>query len=360
MLNSTHKLLGTLANSIKDKEKESDGGQYYSVYRGVVENVADPLLLGRVQVRVPSVHGINYGSKGEVSETNRFIPTYDLPFAYVISSGGGGSSDMGTSIPLTVGALVLVVFEGGSIYTPIVIGTLHCFPSSSYPVNTDPWHELPNYRNVPMSVTYSNRIEPTSPTEACLSYRQSQTRFVLHKSLKGHTIWGEDRDDSECFEIIDRNGQGFRMEGAISVEDNKDNEFRRKTKSVFSKSGIPKPNVSRVLIKELGNNSIILESFEGERKLRIGSGKTRIELDGIRQRVIIGDQTGSQIIEIDNETNTVRIKSPTLIIDSNNIKIKGDTVFYKKVEVLGNLQSYKRLITNEVNDSLPRAVMAGI
>lgn len=359
MLNTTHRLLGVLANSVKNKERESDSGQYYSVYRGVVENVADPLLLGRVQVRVPAIHGINYGGKEEVSETNRFIPTYDLPFAYVISTGGGGSSDMGTSIPLTVGALVLVIFEGGSIYTPIVLGNLHCFPSSSYPVNTDPWHELPNYRYVPMAMSYSNRPEPTTPTEACLSYRQSQTRFVIHKSLKGHTIWGEDRDDNECFEIIDRNGQGFRMEGAISVVDNKDNEFRRKTKSVFSKSGIPKSSISRVLIKELGNNAITLESFEGERKLRIGSGKTRIELDGINQKVIIGNQTGSQLIEIDNETNTIRIKSPNLIIDSENIKVTGNTVFYKKVEVLGNLQSYKRLVVNEINDSLPRSVTAG-
>jgi hypothetical protein len=272
---------------------------------------------------------------------------------------GSGSADSGSSLPIHVGALVLVVFEGGSVYSPVVIGTFHCFPSNQMPLNVDPWKELPNYVNVPLGLGCTHRPEPTTPTEACLTYRQSQTRFVIHKSLKGHTIWGEDRDDDECFEIVDRNGQGFRMEGFVSLDDNVENKNRRKTRSVFSKSGVSKANISRVLMKEVGNNSITMESFQGEKKLRIGSGKSRVEIDGIRQRITIGDMAGSQLIEVDTETNTVRVKSPTVIIDSDSIKFKGDVTFYKKVEVLGNLYSYKRFIYNEINDSLPRVVTAG-
>jgi hypothetical protein len=343
---------------IVDRNKEVTDGVYNSVYRGIIENVSDPLTSGRVQVRVPTIHGIECGSSKDVGPDNLFIPTKNLPWANTVNIGGG-SFDRGSSIPYSCGSLVLVVFEGGSKLTPIVIGTLHCFPNVQCYLNTDIWKELPSYEKVPLGLNCQNHSEPTVPKEAALTYRQSQTRFVLNKSLKGHTIWGEDRDDDECFEIIDRNGQGLRMEGFISVDDNKENQQRRGVKSVFSKSPIMKSKVTRTILKEVGNNTITLESFQGEKKARLSSGNSRVEIDGARNRVIVGDLTGSQLVEIDTTTGVVRVKSPTLVLDTDNLVVKGNARFYKGVEVLGNLSSYKRFICNEVNDSTPRSIKAG-
>lgn len=351
-------LYNTIYPLVVDRNKEVTDGVFNSVYRGIIENVADPLTIGRVQVRVPSIHGLEYGSSGDVKPNNLFIPTKYLPWAQTVTMGGG-SFDRGSSIPYSCGSLVLVVFEGGSKLTPIVIGTFHCFPNVQYYLNTDMWKELPSYGKVPMGLDSQNHSEPTTPKEAALTYRQSPTRFVVNKSLKGHTIWGEDRDDAECFEILDRNGQGLRMEGFVSVADNKENQQRRGIKSVFSKSPIMKSKVTRTILKEVGNNTITLESFQGEKKARIGSGNSRVELDGVRDRVLVGSLTGNQLVEIDSMTGVVRVKSPTIILDTDNLIVKGNARFYKEVEVLGTLSSFKRLIKNEANDSTPRSIKAG-
>ena len=353
-MNISNEILGALSTFIRESDRFTSTNRYPSLYRGVVENVADPLLSGRVQVRVPAAHGLNMGKSGDVSESNRFIPTKNLPWASVVSAGGG-SFDRGSSLPLSSGALVLVAFEAGDVYSPVVVGQLNCFPNLKTPINTDPWEELPTYP-VPLGIGAKNQPQPTFPNEAGLGFRQSATRFVIHKSLKGHTVWGEDRDDAECFEMVDRNGQGIRMEGFVSVDDNKGNEARRKTGTVFSRSAVTKSNISRVLVKEVGNNSITMESYEKEKRLRIGSGKSRLELDGIRNRATLGNVTDGQRIEIDGDTQTIRIKSPQLIIDAEEIIFKGHTRFYNSVEVLGNLYSYRRFVVNELNDSLPRAV----
>ena len=328
---------------------------YNSVYRGIVENISDPLTLGRVQVRVPAIHGIECGTDTDVSPTNQFIPTSKLPWAHAVTLGGV-SHDRGTSLPYCCGSLVLVVFENGHKTTPVVIGGFHFFPNHYYYLNTDLYKKLPDYK-VPVGLDCQSHPQPTVPREAALTYRQSPTRFVIHKSQKGHTIWGEDRDDDECFEIIDRTGQGLRMEGFISVDDNKENKFRRGVRSVFSKSGVIKAPVTRTILKETGNNSLTLESFQGEKRTRLGSGKSRVEIDGTRDRVIAGSLTGSQLIEVDNETQTIILKSPKIIIDANDIMIKGQTRFYNIVEVLDNLYSHKKFISNETSDHHPRLVV---
>ena len=353
-MNISNEILGALSTFIRESDRFTSTNRYPSLYRGVVENVADPLLSGRVQVRVPAAHGLNMGKSGDVSESNRFIPTKNLPWASVVSAGGG-SFDRGSSLPLSSGALVLVAFEAGDVYSPVVVGQLNCFPNLKTPINTDPWEELPTYP-VPLGIGAKNQPQPTFPNEAGLGFRQSATRFVIHKSLKGHTVWGEDRDDAECFEMVDRNGQGIRMEGFVSLDDNAENENRRRTGSVFARCPVVKSNISRVLVKEVGNNSITMESYEEEKKLRIGSGKSRIELDGVRDRTVLGNVMDSQFIEIDKETDSIRLKAPKIIIDADEIVIKGHTRFYNKVEVLDNLYSFKRLIVNELNDSLPRSV----
>ena len=353
-MNISHALVDSLSTFVRESDRYASTNDYPSVYRGIVENVADPLLMGRVQIRVPSIHGINMGKSSDVSDENQFIPTRDLPWAHVVTSGGG-SFDRGSSVPLSSGAMVLVAFESGLSSAPIIIGQLHCFPNLMYPINTDPWNEFPTYP-VPMGVGAKNQPQPTFPNEAGLGFRQSQTRFVIQKSLKGHTIWGDDRDDDECFEMVDRNGQGIRMEGFVFVKDNKKNKNRRVTGSAFARCPVVLSHVSRTLVKEVGNNSITLESYEKEKRTRIGSGKSRMELDGTRNRSVLGNLIDGQCVEVCGDTKTVRIKALRIVLDAQEIVIRGNTRFYNNTHHLGNIFSYRRFVVNELNDSLPRVV----
>lgn len=91
------------------------------MYTGVVENIHDPLKLGRVQARFFSIHtdvksnGIDMG-----------IPTEDLPWAEVMSpttsSGVNGIGDSPTGI--VNGTWVVAFFRGDELQHPVIIGTL--------------------------------------------------------------------------------------------------------------------------------------------------------------------------------------------------------------------------------------------
>jgi hypothetical protein len=96
------------------------------MYTGVVENINDPLKLGRVQARYFSVHtgkksnGIDYG-----------IPTADLPWSVVASpttsASVNGIGDSPTGI--LNGTWVIAYFRGDELQNPVIIGTLVGVPS---------------------------------------------------------------------------------------------------------------------------------------------------------------------------------------------------------------------------------------
>lgn len=81
--------------------------QFNGTYLGKVEDINDPLKIGRCKIRI----GFLFGED---------ITTENLPWAYPaysISFGGGGQCGS-VSIP-KIGAIVRVHFENGNIYTPI-------------------------------------------------------------------------------------------------------------------------------------------------------------------------------------------------------------------------------------------------
>lgn len=91
------------------------------IYNAVVENVKDPLKLGRVQVRVLGLHTDNTAN----------IPTETLPWARVMMPVTSAStSEIGHSpTGLVQGSWVLVVFQDKEEQYPIVIGSFHGIPS---------------------------------------------------------------------------------------------------------------------------------------------------------------------------------------------------------------------------------------
>lgn len=86
---------------------------YPGVYRGVVEDINDPLNLGRCKIRVPSIHG---------NITSADIQL--LPWARYVSPLPTGVNK-GTFITPEVKDIVWVLFEGGSKQYPIYIGSTY-------------------------------------------------------------------------------------------------------------------------------------------------------------------------------------------------------------------------------------------
>ena len=86
--------------------------RFGGVYVGVVVYNRDPEHLGRIQVRVEEVHGL---------EEKPYNLDENLPWAQ-ISSFFGGFYDGGSHTPFPVGSSVLVAFEHGDSDRPWVLG----------------------------------------------------------------------------------------------------------------------------------------------------------------------------------------------------------------------------------------------
>ena len=74
------------------------------LYRGTVSNNIDPEKLGRLQVRIPEVHG-------------------EIAFWAMPCSPSGGASDLGSLFIPPVDANVWVMFERGDAASPVWMGT---------------------------------------------------------------------------------------------------------------------------------------------------------------------------------------------------------------------------------------------
>lgn len=88
--------------------------RFYGKYEGVVTDVADPLQIGRVRVRVPAVLGEELASG------------WALPCAPF-----GGGKERGMLFLPQVGDTVWVEFAGGDVSRPIWVGTFWGAPDST-------------------------------------------------------------------------------------------------------------------------------------------------------------------------------------------------------------------------------------
>jgi len=109
--------------SSQDFEKEYLGLGGFVWWMGVVEDIMDPLKLGRVKVRCFDWHTPNKGA----------IPTSDLPWAQVVMPANNASiSGVGTSPNgLKQGSWVLGFFlDGEKAQRPMVLGAIPGIPST--------------------------------------------------------------------------------------------------------------------------------------------------------------------------------------------------------------------------------------
>jgi uncharacterized protein involved in type VI secretion and phage assembly len=154
---------------------------FFGKYRGLVVDNADPQQLGRLKVRVPSL-------LGEQVVTGWATPC--VPY--------GGAADQGMLMIPEVGAGVWIEFEEGDLEFPIWVGAYWSKPSGTT--------ELPK----------PNGDDGAEAGEA----QDPPTRKIL-KTLKGHTIQFEDKDDEEAILIFEGKNKHFVLlnKNGITIED---------------------------------------------------------------------------------------------------------------------------------------------
>ena len=147
-----------VANLVQKVER-----RFYGKYRGLVVDNADPELLGRLKLRVPSVLG------GAVV-TGWALPC--VPY--------GGDANQGMLFIPEVGAGIWVEFEEGDLEFPIWVGTFWSKPGGTSEL------PLPN--------------KPDSSEESAV--QDPPTRKII-KTKRGHTIqFEDDPDDDKCLIVI--------------------------------------------------------------------------------------------------------------------------------------------------------------
>lgn len=109
--------------------------KHHGLYRGVVEDVNDPMEAGRIRIRVYGVHSDD-------------IPTEHLPWAEYTDPLFGGAVGVGAFFVPDVGSKVRVMFEGGDHNFPIYIGGAPAKPHHPEERNTDT-HNIGGTQNYP-------------------------------------------------------------------------------------------------------------------------------------------------------------------------------------------------------------------
>lgn len=219
----------------KVKERPSSIFKDLGIMKARVEYNNDPWKIGRVKIRIPSLHGITGMSE--------FISTEDLPWATPCVPGGCGE-DFGQFIAPVPGSFVWVFFEDNDTNKPVYIGgspskggtvpkKMNNLTEEESPLQ--PWETEPG---VPETATDVFNGKPTGVPE----------RHVIYKSQKGHTILFDDTDGEENITILDRLGQIIKMRSPVSVEDNK-SKIRRGLASAEDNTQIDKGQDPSILIR---------------------------------------------------------------------------------------------------------------
>jgi uncharacterized protein involved in type VI secretion and phage assembly len=187
-----------VANLVQKVER-----RFYGKYRGLVVDNADPEQLGRLKLKVPSVLGSDV-------VTGWALPC--VPY--------GGDVNQGMLFIPEIDAGVWVEFEEGDLEFPIWVGTFWSKPGGD--------SELP----------HPNAADGSEDS----AVQDPPTRKII-KTLKGHTIQFEDKDDEEMVTLVEAtNGHVITMnkDGIAITEANGNtitlskNEFKITAKAAFT------------------------------------------------------------------------------------------------------------------------------
>lgn len=185
-------------NFDKDNRLEFNPNAFYIA---VVEDTNDPYKLGRVRIRIPSIHGTN-------NSQAYFLPNSSLPWAKPAILNGAGN-DTGQFIIPAYGTRVLVSFEFNDVNKPLYFGGIPTLIGDTKTYNDNP------------GIYYGSDIEVTTD-DRISDLDESSSQQVIYKSFKGSTIIIDDKDGKESIKIIDAAGQ------QIIMENNSDDSLPRR------------------------------------------------------------------------------------------------------------------------------------
>ena len=269
--NRDNLIVDTDLNNLLDKLKID----YSQFYRGIVVDNQDPDKKGRIKVRVPQIYGINVNS-------DTFISTDSIPWATCGINQAG--NDSGTYLPPNIGDTVFVAFEAGQPEYPIYFGGI-------FTKRDEDDLEDGEMKGISSNDLYNNIIIPVK-TDDLPQEVINGTERVIYKSLKGATIYLDDRDGSECIKIIDQSGQ------SIIMENLSDETLNRRG------SSLGKNSKSQIVLTNNAGDSITLSQgkihlkseniiFETDNFIQIGSEEFTDEINVAD--IIIGKETSTKM-----------------------------------------------------------------
>lgn len=298
--------------------------KYYGLYEGVVEDVDDPLYLGRVKVRINHLHPTREvvalrpdGSRAVEFQTKASVE--DLPFAYPCFFAG-------SFVPPEVGERVWVMFRQGDKDHPVYIGTWYGVTNQNHTKGRLPTSPPPSrnplYRNDPYGngipsvdkkalnkTTYLRKPGNNAPKDAWYRSATLDPKIrVVASTPKGHTFYMNDDDGNERLAIVDRFGQVFEMVCPVKPEYNAANASRRNTHEVTE--GTPLP-----LERAVGNRTSIRIMDATHQFLEFTADGT-----GRRETVLKNPVCGFLSLEEDGPQITLQhITKATLAINDSGI-----------------------------------------
>jgi hypothetical protein len=308
---------------------------------GVVEDINDPLKLGRVRVRVIGYH----------TEDKKLLPISDLPWAHPLqditsaSVSGIGRSPTG----LVLGSHVFGFFrDGPNAQQPVVMFSVGGIPTELAKKNqgfNDPSGTFPLEVDVPDT----NRLATGDETEKTIVERkkQSLTKDVL---VAWDTLDLEKWSEPETpYKTKYPNNKVFStLSGMVEEWDDTPDKERHHTvhpSGSFEEvaNGWEKDPAGTRVHKVVGNN---YEIIAGDDFVNI-SGTARITINGSAKVFIGADPLGGDLsIQVDRDANLlVRGNMRSIVEKDHDVTVYGDST----ERVLGNKYTY--VLGNHVTET---------
>ena len=178
------------------------------ITRAKVVNNNDPKKIGRIQVRIPSFHGVP-------GLTTRSIPDDMLPWATPCFYGGCGQ-DLGSFLVPIPGTFVWLMFEDDDVEKPVYLGGVPSVGSTL----SKKMNKLKGFESPQQPWETEAGMSDVAWDEFDGKDTGVPERNILYKSQKGHTIMCDDTDGEESLTILDRVGQVIKFFSGVAVVKN--------------------------------------------------------------------------------------------------------------------------------------------
>ncbi len=308
--------------------------RFSGFFRGIVDENADPLQLGRLKVRIFQIHG------------DELIKPEDLPWANACFPPGGGS-DFGTFVIPPKGANVWIGFEQGDPQFPVWFGSWKTNSSSgkklSAPKPENPQH-IPRDQSMG-NTTWNAPAGNELPREAQAMAHHEPTLQTWNKSPKGHTIHVEERDGVERLQITDRAGNTMFMECPVDEAKNAGNASQRGSRSVLTGDAIDREDMrdkgSKIVLQDqaqsqiamdsrLGDENITIVANDGDGGIQNGKNRQKIEFIAGANRILVESVRDGKILArltLDANAGIVTVEGEVLIdLQAPHVNITADHI----------------------------------